>query len=55
MKETYKPGSSSAPSGSYTEVGPRGGEVEGGRTAKVSEGSRMPPTSKKGNSWAKDE
>jgi len=52
--ELAKPGESHKPAGMYHEVGPRGGKIPHGRHCKIEKGDRLPPTSKKGNRWAKD-
>lgn len=53
MKELYKPGTDNLSAGKYQEVGPRGGKVQGGNTATIKTGRRLPPTSKSGNLWKK--
>ncbi|EMF0052538.1 YjzC family protein [Enterococcus hirae] len=47
MGELYKPGEDNKPKGTYKEVGPRGGNVQGGREVKIDPGDRLPPTSQK--------
>lgn len=56
MSETlYKPGTDNLPRGEYKEVGPRGGEVKGGRQVTIDvtidPGDRLPPTQEKGRKW----
>ena len=53
MGELYKPGEDNKPKGTYKEVGPRGGNVQGGQEVKIDPGDRLPPTSQKGNKWTK--
>lgn len=48
---TYKPGNKAPDSGELIEVGPRGGEVDGGRRTVIERGERVPPSSKKGNQF----
>ena len=48
---TYKPGEIAPDSGELIEVGPRSGEVEGGRRTVIERGERIPPTSEKGNQY----
>lgn len=48
---TYKPGEVAPDSGELIEVGPRGGEVEGGRETVIERGERIPPTSEPGNQF----
>lgn len=47
----YNPGERGVPTGTYQEVGPRGGRVENGRTAQIGNGDRLPPTRERGNKW----
>ena len=47
----YKPGTDNLPRGEYKEVGPRGGEVKGGRQVTIDPGDRLPPTQEKGRKW----
>ena len=53
MSKPIKPGTDNQPAGKYTEVGPRGGKVSGGREVKIDSGDRLPPTQKPGNAWVK--
>ena len=53
MANLLKPGMDNKPSGTYVEVGPRGGKVTNARTANIDPGDKLPPTSKKGNCWKK--
>lgn len=50
-----KPGKDNEPAGKYEEVGPRGGVVKNGRHTTIEQGDRLPPTSKKGNMWRKEQ
>ncbi len=53
MKELIKPGTDNKPSGTYVEVGPRGGQVNKPRVVNIDSGDRLPPTQKPGNKWTK--
>lgn len=53
-KDLFKPGQDNKPSGTYTEVGPKGGKISDPRTVKIDKGDRLPPTQKSGNKWKKD-
>lgn len=53
MAKSFKPGTDNRPAGTYTEVGPRGGVVPGGRTVHIDKGDRLPPTTKAGNQWVR--
>lgn len=53
MSQPIKPGTDNQRPGKYHEVGPRGGNVKNGHTATIQQGDRLPPTTKKGNGWAK--
>lgn len=53
MNMQYKPGTGNVAAGTYVEVGPRGGIVDGGRTVSMKAGDKLPPTSKAGNLWEK--
>jgi hypothetical protein len=46
-----KPGEVAPDSGVLREVGPRGGEVPGGRRLVIERGERVPPTSEPGNQF----
>jgi YjzC-like protein len=48
---TYKPGEIAPDSGILVEIGPRGGDVPGGRETVIERGERIPPTSKPGNAF----
>lgn len=48
---TYKPGEKAPDSGELIEVGPRGGEVDGGRRTVIERGETIPPTSEAGNQF----
>ena len=48
---TYKPGEKAPDSGELIEIGPRGGEVEGGRRTVIEQGETIPPTSEAGNQF----
>ena len=48
---TYKPGQIAPDSGELIEVGPRGGQVEGGRRTVIERGERIPPTSEEGHEF----
>ena len=50
-----KPGTDNRPAGTYQEVGPRGGNVPGGRIVHIDQGDRLPPTQKPGNGWVKNQ
>lgn len=50
-KPLYKPGEDNKPSGSYVEVGPRGGEVHNPRHVSIDSGDRLPPTQEPGRRW----
>ncbi len=49
----YKPGQDNKPSGTYTEVGPRGGLVNHPRVVHIDPGDRLPPTQKPDRRWDK--
>lgn len=51
MANLKKPGTDNQPAGKYKEVGPRGGELPGGRVVTIDQGDRLPPTQKSGNKW----
>ncbi|XZO08245.1 YjzC family protein [Weissella paramesenteroides] len=51
MTNPIKPGTDNQRPGRYTEVGPRGGKVSGGRNVKIGRGDRLPPTQKPGRGW----
>lgn len=53
LAKLIKPGTDNQPAGKYKEVGPRGGFVKNGRTVKIDQGDRLPPTQKEGNKWTK--
>lgn len=53
MSKPINPGTDNQKPGTYTEVGPRGGEVDHPRVVKIDAGDRLPPTSKPGNKWKK--
>lgn len=53
MVKPIKPGTDNKPAGTYREVGPRGGQVSGGRTVHIDKGDRLPPTQEKGRGWVK--
>ena len=48
---TYKPGEKAPDSGELVEIGPRGGQVDGGRVVVIERGERVPPTSESGNEF----
>ena len=48
---TYKPGEKAPDSGELVEIGPRGGQVQGGRVVVIERGERVPPTSEAGNEF----
>lgn len=52
-KELINPGTDNKPSGTYREVGPRGGAVSNPRVVRIDSGDRLPPTQKPGNKWTK--
>ncbi len=52
-KKLYKPGMDNRPAGWYHEVGPRGGGVSGGKTVRIDQGDRLPPTQESGRMWAR--
>lgn len=49
----HKPGEDNKPSGTYVEVGPRGGKVPNPREVCIDPGDRLPPTQKPGRQWEK--
>lgn len=51
MTNPIKPGTDNQRPGRYTEVGPRGGKVPGGRNVEIGRGDRLPPTQKPGRGW----
>ncbi|SQG83731.1 Uncharacterised protein [Streptococcus uberis] len=53
MADLIKPGTDNQPAGTYVEVGPRGGNVAGGRTVHIDRGDRLPPTQEAGRKWTK--
>lgn len=53
MGELYKPGEDNKPKGTYKEVGPRGGNVQGGREVKFIQATDHLLLLKKGNKWTK--
>lgn len=53
MSNLHKPGTDNLPSGTYKEVGPRGGEVPNPRKVNIEQGDRLPPTQEKGRKWEK--
>ncbi len=53
MDKLYKPGEDNRPAGTYTEVGPRGGQVQDPRVVDIDPGDRLPPTQEKGHKWQK--
>ena len=53
MSKLIKPGTDNQPSGTYKEVGPRGGKVDNPRVVTIDYGDRLPPTQKPGNVWTK--
>ena len=55
MSELYKPGSDNLPSGEYREVEQDGSYIKEGRIVNIEQGDRLPPTSKKGRRWIKEE
>lgn len=54
MSRSINPGTDNKPAGTYHEVGPRGGNVNKGRTVHIQQGDRLPPTQKSGNKWSKN-
>lgn len=53
MTKPINPGTDNRPAGPYHEVGPKGGNVSGGRIVHIDHGDRLPPTQKPGNKWQK--
>lgn len=53
MSELIKPGTDNKPTGTYKEVGPRGGQVSNPREVHIDSGDRLPPTQEKGHRWTK--
>ena len=53
MAKLIKPGTDNQPAGTYQEVGPRGGQVPGGRIVHIDRGDRLPPTQEAGRNWIK--
>lgn len=51
--DLIKPGTDNQPKGVYTEVGPRGGQVEKPRIVHIDQGDRLPPTQEPGHKWKK--
>lgn len=52
MADPQKPGEKPAKPGEYKEVGPRGGEVPGGRQVTIEGGDTpLPPTQEPGRKW----
>ena len=46
-----KPGTDNQDPGDYIEVGSNGESIENAREVTIQAGDRLPPTSKKGNTW----
>jgi hypothetical protein len=53
MPELINPGTDNKPSGTYEEVGPRGGKVSKARVVNIDKGDRLPPTQEPGRKWQK--
>jgi len=53
MSELNKPGEDNKPSGTYKEVGERGGEVKDPRIVHIDQGDRLPPTQAPKHKWEK--
>jgi len=53
LAKPIKPGTDNQESGTYVEVGPRGGKVNDPRVVHIDSGDRLPPTQKPGNGWQK--
>ena len=53
MSKPIKPGTDNQISGTYIEVGPRGGQVNRPRIVHIDQGDRLPPTQRPGNGWQK--
>ena len=53
MAKPIKPGTDNQRSGTYVELGPRGGKVDDSRIVHIDPGDRLPPTQKPGNGWQK--
>lgn len=53
MTQYFKPGERKPETGTYIEVGPRGGAVPNAREAKSKVNEPLPPTQKEGNQWKK--
>lgn len=53
MPKPIKPGTDNQPSGTYTEVGPRGGKVSDPRIVHIGKDDRLPPTQEPGHKWEK--
>ncbi len=53
MGNLIKPGTDNMPRGTYVEVGPRGGQIPGGRVVNIDPGDRLPPTQKPNRNWVK--
>ena len=53
MSKPIKPGTDNQSSGTYIEVGPRGGQVNRPRIVHIDQGDRLPPTQRPGNGWQK--
>ena len=53
MTKPIKPGTDNQRPGTYVEVGPRGGNVPGGREVNIDRGDRLPPTQEPGRGWVR--
>lgn len=53
MPDLFKPGQDNKPSGTYIEVGPRGGKVNDPRVIHIDKGDRLPPTQAQNHKWKK--
>ena len=53
MSNPIKPGTDNQSSGTYIEVGPRGGQGNRPRIVHIDQGDRLPPTQRPGNGWQK--
>ena len=54
LAKPIKPGTDNQRSGTYVEVGPRGGKVSNPRIVRIDKGDRLPSTQKPGNGWKKN-
>lgn len=53
MPNLYNPGEQKPGTGTYVEVGPRGGKVPEAREVSSKKGEPLPPTQESGRKWRK--